>query len=41
MSTGTSAGPVPRNSHTSVVDGESLYVFGGQDDENNKLDDLW
>ena len=33
--------PLPRNSHTSVIDGENLYILGGQDDENNKLDDLW
>lgn len=33
--------PLPRNSHTSVINGESLYIMGGQDDENNKLDDLW
>ena len=33
--------PLPRNSHTSVIDGDNLYILGGQDDENNKLDDLW
>lgn len=33
--------PLPRNSHTSVVAGDNLYILGGQDDENNKLDDLW
>ena len=36
-----SQAPVPRNSHTSVVEGDNLYVLGGQDDENNKLEDLW
>lgn len=33
--------PLPRNSHTSTVIGDNLYILGGQDDENNKLDDLW
>ena len=30
-----------RNSHSTVIHGESLFVFGGQDDDSNKLDDLW
>lgn len=33
--------PIERNSHSAVADGTSIYVFGGQDDENNKLGDLW
>lgn len=33
--------PAPRASHTSVVHNDKLYVFGGQDDDNNKLGDLW
>ena len=33
--------PVPRASHSSIFHENKLYVFGGQDDENNKLNDLW
>ncbi len=33
--------PVERNAHSAVSHGNSLFVFGGQDDENNKLGDLW
>jgi len=33
--------PCPRNSHTSVFFEGKLYIFGGQDDETNKLCDLW
>lgn len=33
--------PKPRASHSSVVFQDKLYLFGGQDDDNNKLDDLW
>lgn len=34
-------GPCVRASHSSVVHNDKLYIFGGQDDDNNKLDDLW
>ena len=34
-------GPISRASHSSVIHDEKLYIFGGQDDENNKLGDLW
>lgn len=30
-----------RASHSQVVHGRKCYIFGGQDDENNKLNDLW
>ncbi len=33
--------PIERNSHSAVANGQSVFVFGGQDDENNKLGDLW
>ena len=33
--------PCPRNSHTSVVYEGKLYIFGGQDDDTDKLCDLW
>ncbi len=41
LDTNKATSPVPRNSHVSVVEGDNLYILGGQDDENNKLDDLW
>ena len=33
--------PCPRASHSAAVYDEKMYIFGGQDDENNKLNDLW
>lgn len=33
--------PKPRASSSSAVYQDKLYVFGGQDDDNGKLDDLW
>ena len=33
--------PCVRASHSAVVNGTKCYIFGGQDDENNKLNDLW
>lgn len=33
--------PVQRNAHTAVANGNSVFVFGGQDEDNNKLGDLW
>ena len=36
-----SGGPIPRASQCSAVYGDKFYVFGGQDDDNNKLDDMW
>lgn len=33
--------PCIRASHSSVVFNNKCYIFGGQDDDNNKLNDLW
>lgn len=33
--------PCIRASHSSVVHNNKCYIFGGQDDDNNKLSDLW
>lgn len=33
--------PKPRASASSAVYMDKLYVFGGQDDDNCKLNDLW
>ena len=34
--------PCPRSGHSAVLYGTSqMVVFGGKDDENNKLDDIW
>ena len=33
--------PKPRASMSSACYNDKLYVFGGQDDDNNKLNDLW
>jgi len=35
-------GDIPaRAGHSTVSTGTHLYTFGGQDDDNNKLDDVW
>ena len=33
--------PKPRSGHSAVVHQGSMWVFGGRDDDNNKLNDLW
>jgi Galactose oxidase, central domain len=33
--------PVERNAHSSVCHNNNMFVFGGQDEDNNKLGDLW
>jgi len=33
--------PCPRASSSAAVYQQKMYIFGGQDDENNKLCDLW
>ena len=35
------AGPKPRAGHTATFHEDNLYVFGGKDDENKKLNDMW
>jgi N-acetylneuraminic acid mutarotase len=39
--TWTGISPEPRAGHTGTVYKDCLYVFGGKDDDNNKLHDLW
>lgn len=34
-------GPKPRTAHVSGFYNNHFYVYGGQDDDNNKLGDLW
>lgn len=33
--------PPKRAGHSAVMYGDSMVVFGGKDEENNKLNDLW
>ena len=33
--------PLKRAGHTTVIYGDSMIVFGGKDEDNNKLNDLW
>lgn len=33
--------PSIRASHSAVIHNNKCYIFGGQDDDNNKLNDLW
>ena len=35
------AQPAVRASMSSCCYNDKLYIFGGQDDDNGKLDDLW
>lgn len=37
----SSEGPEGRAGHSAVCSENKVYVFGGQDDHNNKLDDMW
>ena len=37
----SNASPKPRASMCSACYNDKFYVFGGQDDDNGKLDDLW
>lgn len=34
-------GPCARAGHSAAINGESMLVFGGHNDENEKLRDLW
>jgi len=33
--------PCSRSGHSAVVYHNAMYVFGGKDGDNNKLNDLW
>lgn len=33
--------PCIRASHSGVIYQNKLHIFGGQDDDNNKLNDFW
>lgn len=33
--------PVARSGHSAVIFENGMYVFGGKNDDNNKLNDLW
>jgi len=38
--------PCPRTGHSAIIhkeekDGECLFIFGGKNDDNEKLNDLW
>jgi N-acetylneuraminic acid mutarotase len=33
--------PSPRSGHTACIYENAMYIFGGKDDDNNKLNDLW
>lgn len=36
-----SPAPVPRSGHSAVFYNDCMYVFGGKDDDSEKLNDLW
>lgn len=33
--------PSGRSGHSSVVFEGNMYIFGGKDEDNNKLNDIW
>lgn len=33
--------PVARAGHSTIMFGDKMTVFGGRDDDNNKLNDIW
>jgi N-acetylneuraminic acid mutarotase len=33
--------PCPRSGHSAVISADLMIVFGGKDDENEKLNDVW
>ena len=33
--------PQPRAGHSAIVYDDKMYVFGGKDEDNEKLKDLW
>jgi hypothetical protein len=33
--------PCPRSGHSAVFYSSHMFVFGGKDDDSEKLDDLW
>ena len=33
--------PPKRAGHSAILYGDSMIIFGGKDEENNKLNDLW
>ena len=37
----TSDPPAERSNHCATIYGDSMFIFGGKDSENNKLNDLW
>jgi hypothetical protein len=41
VSEGGESGPIVRAGHSMAACGNEFFVFGGQDDDNNKLNDVW
>jgi len=33
--------PPPRAAHSSIVFGDKMIIFGGKDEDNEKLNDVW
>ena len=33
--------PAPRSGHSAVIYSDSMFVFGGKDNDNNRLNDIW
>lgn len=36
-----SAAPKPRAGHSACVHGSAMYIFGGRDEDNERLNDTW
>lgn len=33
--------PSPRTGHSAIIYNDLMYVFGGKNEENNKVNELW
>lgn len=37
----TGVSPIGRSSHSAIIYEGGMYVWGGKDEDNNKLNDFW
>jgi hypothetical protein len=35
------SGPRPRAGHSACVHGHAMYIFGGRDEDNERMNDTW
>jgi N-acetylneuraminic acid mutarotase len=37
----SSAAPEPRSGHSAVIHGDNMVIFGGKNNDNQKINDIW